>query len=212
MRSTRFAGLVAIALAACGGDSGSGPSGPNQPTSGTVRGTVVDQTAAPVPSAAVALTATGQTTRNATTAQDGAYSFTSVPVGAYTVTVTPPAGYTLGTGSGTASVSVVAGQQANANAIILNKTQPGTPAPANASVSMVNTSFSPQNVEVRVGGTVTWTNNDQVQHNATPSSGGFTGTGNMNGGQVVSRTFNTAGTFNYSCTLHTGMFGSITVR
>jgi plastocyanin len=77
-------------------------------------------------------------------------------------------------------------------------------------VTMANTAFSPQNVEVRVGGNVRWTNNDQVQHNAT---GGNFATANLANGQTSTAIiFNTAGTFNYSCTLHAGMNGSVTVR
>jgi plastocyanin len=104
---------------------------------------------------------------------------------------------------------VSGGQQANATAITLTKSQVGGPAPLNASVSMSNLAFVPNQVEVRVGGTVTWTNDDQVQHNATGNN--FT-TNNMNQGQTRSVTFQTAGTFNYSCTLHSGMVGSVTVR
>jgi plastocyanin len=169
---------------------------------------VVVQTATPVPSAAVVLIATGQTSRNATTGTTGVYTFSNVPVGSWTATVTAPTGYT---GSGTASVTVVGGQQANAAAVTLTKTAGGgNPAPATANVSMENTAFLPSAVEVRVGGTVTWTNNDAVQHNATGGSG--LATGNMNQGQSRSHIFNTAGTFNYSCTLHAGMTGQVTVR
>ena len=211
MRAHRLATMVAVLFStACGGGGGGGGGVVNPPTTGSVRGTVVDQTAAPVPSAAVALTATGQTARNTTSAADGVYNFANVPVGSWTVTVTPPTGYTLGAGTGTANVNVTGGQQANAAAITLNKTQVQPPAPATASVSMENTSFVPQTAEVRVGGTVRWTNNDAVQHNAT---GANFATPNLNAGQQSAAvTFNTAGSFNYSCTLHAGMTGTITVR
>jgi plastocyanin len=211
MRVYLLAALAAVTLStACGGGGGGGgPTGPNNPTTGSVSGTVVDQTATPVPGAAVALSATGQTTRQGTTSAAGAYSFANIPVGTWTVTVTPPTGYTLGTGTGTTSVTVVGGQQASAAAITLNKTG-GTLPPLTATVTMANTAFSPQNVEVRVGGNVRWTNNDQVQHNAT---GGNFATANLANGQTSTAIiFNTAGTFNYSCTLHAGMNGSVTVR
>jgi plastocyanin len=209
MRAHRFAALTAILIgSACGGGGGGGGGVVNPPTTGSVRGTVVDQTAAPVPSAAVVLSATGQTARNATTGTTGVYNFANVPVGSWTATVTAPTGYT---GTGTASVTVTGGQQANAAAITLNKTSTGgNPAPAQAAVSMANTQFNPQNVEVRVGGVVTWTNNDAVAHNATGGSG--LATGDMNQGQSRSHTFTTAGTFAYSCTLHAGMSGQVTVR
>ncbi len=205
-----IAGLTAILLStACGGGGGGGGV-VNPPTTGTVSGTVVDQTATAVPSASVALSATGQTTRQATTNTAGAYSFANVPVGTWTVTVTPPSGYTLGAGTGTTSVTVVGGQQANATAITLNKTGGGTLPPLTATVTMQNTQFSPQNVEIRVGGNVRWTNNDQLTHNATFSN---VATADLTNGQTSAAiTFNTAGTFNYSCTFHAGMSGSVTVK
>lgn len=212
MRAHQHAAIAAVLiLAACGSGGGGGDGGPTNPPpqTGSIRGTVVDQTAAPVPGAGVSAAATGQTTRSATTGQDGVYSFSQVPTGTWTVSVTAPTGYT---GTGTASVTVAGGQQANAAPITLTKSTGGggNPAPATAAVSMNNINFIPQNVEVRVGGTVTWTNNDDVTHNATGT--GFTTTGNMAPGASVSRTMNTAGTIQYSCTLHPGMNGTITVR
>jgi plastocyanin len=133
-----------------------------------------------------------------------------VEAGTYTVAVTPPSGYSLGSGSGTTTVAVVAGQQAGVAVIQLTKQAPGGPAPLLAEVSMANTAFNPQSVEVRVGGSVRWTNNDNTAHNATGA--GFTSTGNMNPGAAIERQMDTAGTFQYSCTLHAGMNGTIVVR
>ena len=118
-------------------------------------------------------------------------------------------GYTLGTGTATRSVTVTGGQQASVAAITLNKTG-GTLPPLTATVAMENTAFNPQNVEVRAGGTVRWTNNDQVQHNATGSNFATANLGNGQSSAAI--TFSTAGTFNYSCTLHAGMNGTVTVR
>jgi plastocyanin len=196
------------ALTACGSDGG-GPSGPSTNTNGTVRGVVNDNTGAPVASASVALTGTGQAARSTTTGNDGTYTFATVPAGAYTVAVTPPAGFTL-SGGGTSAITVTAGQQTSVGTFVLNRTTTGGP-PAIADVSMINTSFSPQQVEVAIGGTLRFTNNDPVQHNAT-GAGGTIATGNMNQGQVRTQVMASAGTFNYSCTLHPGMSGTVTVR
>jgi plastocyanin len=197
-----------LVMNACGG--GSGPSGPPAgSTTGSLRGTVNDQTGAPVPGATVTLTATGQTARTAQTAGNGAYTFGSLPVGTYTVTVAPPAGYQLGAGTGTTTVNVVAGQQANAATIVLSRNPTGPP-PLSASVSIVDNAFQPPSVEVGVGGTVTFTNNGAVAHNAT--GGTAISTGNLNPGASASEVMQTAGTFNYSCTIHAGMNGTIIVR
>ena len=210
MRLWQQAALAGLLVTvACGGGDG-GPTNPNNnPQTGTVQGTVQDQTGAAVPSASVALRATGQTTRNTTTNAAGSYTFSTVPVGAWTVAVTPPSGYSLGTSAGTSAVTVTAGQQVGVPAIIVTKQATGGPAPAFAEVSMANTAFSPQQVEVRVGGIVRWVNNDGVQHNAT---GAQFQTPNLNPGQSSEQTMNAAGTFQYSCTLHSGMSGSIVVR
>jgi plastocyanin len=85
-----------------------------------------------------------------------------------------------------------------------------TPASGN-SVSMVNTSFSPANLTVTAGTTVTWTNNDAMTHTVT-SDGGIFDSGNIGSGKTYSRAFATVGTFPYHCTIHAGMTGTITVK
>jgi plastocyanin len=78
-----------------------------------------------------------------------------------------------------------------------------------ASVSMVNLSFSPASVEVAVGGTVTWHNDDNETHNA---SGEGVTIANTNPGQSRSQVMPNAGSFPYNCTLHSGMSGTVIVR
>ncbi len=208
MRLQQLAGMMVVAsVTACGGGGGGGVTNPN-PTTGSVRGSVTDNTGAPVVGATVVLSAAGQANRSATTAATGLYAFNTIPAGAFTVTVTVPTGYTAGAGGVTAPVTVVAGQQANVAAIVLTRNAP-TPAPTLVNVSMANTAFNPQNIELAVGGTVRFTNNDVVVHNATGTN---LTTGNMDPGAVVSRVINVAGTINYSCTLHSGMNGTIVVR
>jgi plastocyanin len=207
--------LPAVALilsAACSSDSGGGPTVPGGNSTGTIRGSVTDNTNAAVVGATVALTGNGQAARTTTTNTEGVYTFNAVQVGSYTIAITPPTGFTL-SGAGTAAVTVASGQQANVNAIVLNRTTTGGGggnAPSLVDISMVNTSFQPQQAEVAVGGTVRFTNNDAVNHNAL--GGGGIQTGDMAPGQVRERVMTTAGLFQYNCTLHPGMSGSIRVR
>jgi plastocyanin len=84
-------------------------------------------------------------------------------------------------------------------------------AAASAGVTIQNFAFSPATVTVNVGDTVTWTNQDDVQHSATASDGSFD-TGLLSQGSSGSATFDTAGTFAYICTPHPNMKGTVVVQ
>jgi plastocyanin len=114
-----------------------------------------------------------------------------VAVGTARITVTG----TIGSLSKTASVDV---------AVI----EPGPTATVAATAGSV---FDPRTVAITSGGSVTWT--FALLHNVTftaatgvPANIPDTGTGS------VQRQFNTPGTFNYSCTIHPGMSGTVVVR
>jgi dienelactone hydrolase len=107
---------AAVILAACGGG---GDPVQVEPT-GSIRGTVTDQTGATIADAAVALTGNAQAARTANSGADGVYTFANVPPGTYTLAVTPPAGFTVGA-AGTASVMVAGGAQADASAFVLHR-------------------------------------------------------------------------------------------
>jgi hypothetical protein len=115
--------LFAVLVSACG--SGGGPTEVPPDNTGSIRGTVTDNSGATVPNAAVALTGNAQAARTTSTGTDGVYTFANVPPGTYTLAVSPPAGFTLAA-SGTASVTVAGGVQANASAFVLDR------APTNA--------------------------------------------------------------------------------
>lgn len=209
MRRILFAAAFAL-LAACSGDDG-GVTVPGNSSSGTVRGTVNDNTGAAVLGATLTLTGSGISARTATSNTLGVYVFNTVPVGAYVLSIAAPTGYSV-SGLGTSTVSVTANQQSNVDPFILDRTTTGGGGnpPNFVDISMVNGQFQPQSTEVAVGGTVRFANNDNTQHNAT-GSGGIQ-TGNLNPGQTSSRVMTTAGLFAYSCTIHPGMTGSIRVR
>ncbi len=90
------------------------------------------------------------------------------------------------------------------------------PAPqrVTVNVSMVDNAFQPQPVIIQVGDTVVWTNNGAVTHTSTSDTPGLWDSGIMNPGATFSRTFDTAGTFGYNCTLHrsVGMVGAVVVQ
>jgi len=92
-----------------------------------------------------------------------------------------------------------------------------------ASVTIADTSYSPTNVSVRAGGTITWTNNDPVTHSVTSDVVGAFGSdlsGTMpsmdpysppSGGGKFAHNFATAGTYAYHCNYHATMHGTVTV-
>ena len=201
------AALALFALATCGGGDGPSDPGGGGSATGSVRGSVTNNTGGPIAGASIRLTGNNQAARNTTSAADGAYSFTNVRTGSYSVSVTPPAGFAL-SGPSTRTVTVTANQEANVTAFVLVANAGGGP-PLLVDVSMQNLAFNPSQVTVAVGGTVRWTNNDGTQHNAT---GTGISTGNMDPGQVREEVMTAPGTFDYSCTLHAGMTGRVTVQ
>lgn len=79
-------------------------------------------------------------------------------------------------------------------------------------VSIANFAFSPANITVKKGTTVTWTNQDSIAHTVTETDG-KTGpnSGDLAKGKSYSFTFDTVGTFKYHCTVHPDMVGTVTV-
>ena len=71
-------------------------------------------------------------------------------------------------------------------------------------------SFSPNPVEVKVGETVTWINDDSGRHTVTSKDGVFD-SGMMGKGQSFSFTFDKAGEYPYFCEPHPNMVGTVVV-
>jgi plastocyanin len=74
-----------------------------------------------------------------------------------------------------------------------------------------NRAFTPDDLEIAVGTTVTWTNTDAVAHTST-SNGGAWDSGTIAPGRQFSFTYMSAGTFPYHCAIHPGMVGTVVVR
>lgn len=94
-------------------------------------------------------------------------------------------------------------------------TPPTAPAPSSATVEAAGNAnvFTPAAVRIARGGTVTWTFPGPRPHNATfqgTATGTPTNVPNMSSGQAA-RTFPTVGEFPYTCTIHPGMNGTVTV-
>jgi plastocyanin len=91
-----------------------------------------------------------------------------------------------------------------------NPTTPTSPV-STTSVAVSDNQFTPKDIQVAIGATVTWTwVQGAIDHNVTFAGG--PASGNLKSGATFTRTFPAAGTFNYSCTLHSGMTGTVLVK
>lgn len=79
-------------------------------------------------------------------------------------------------------------------------------------VAIQNYAFSPEEITVKAGTTVTWTNKDSVAHTVTETDG-QTGpnSGDVNPNGTYTFTFSKAGTYHYHCSIHPEMVGTVTV-
>jgi amicyanin len=78
-------------------------------------------------------------------------------------------------------------------------------------VSIKNFAFSPATIKVKKGTTVTWTNEDSIEHTVTGDSGG-PDSELIGQGDTYTYTFNEAGTFDYHCKPHPNMVGKVIVE
>ena len=102
-------------------------------------------------------------------------------------------------------------------------TAPSAPAPApggttgaaaapatTADVGIVNFKFTPAAMTVKVGTTVVWTNKDAIAHTVNFTAEGINSPV-LNQNDQFRHTFTTPGTFDYICSIHPFMHGSVTV-
>ena len=90
---------------------------------------------------------------------------------------------------------------------------------ASHAIDLRDNSFTPRELTVVVGDTVTWTNSGQAIHNVVSNDDAAAAfdSGNVPAGETFSFTFTEPGTYGYACTFHssgdppTGMVGTITV-
>jgi len=89
----------------------------------------------------------------------------------------------------------------------------GTDAAAESvAVEIKNFAFNPAEINVPVGGSVTWTNGDTVPHTATGLDRDALQSGAIRPGESFTQAFDAAGTFEYFCEFHPNMKGSIVVQ
>ena len=80
-----------------------------------------------------------------------------------------------------------------------------------ATITISNFSFSPQNLTVKAGTTVTWVNKDSTAHTVTGNNGGPTSPV-LGVGSTYSYKFSTPGIYGYHCSIHPMMTGVVVVQ
>lgn len=89
-------------------------------------------------------------------------------------------------------------------------TAQGTPTTGVTHLTIRQYAYQPATIQVTVGTTVTWTNQDNVPHSVTLKNG-MADSGLLKQGQFFSYTFQAAGTYQYYCTVHPYMTGTVIV-
>jgi plastocyanin len=80
-----------------------------------------------------------------------------------------------------------------------------------AQVVMKGFAFDPASVTVKVGESVTWTNNDNATHTVTADNGEFKSSDIAQGATFTFK-FDKAGTYPYHCSIHPSMTGTVIVK
>lgn len=97
-----------------------------------------------------------------------------------------------------------------AAALFLALALPAAGQAAELSVKIDNFTFAPQTITVKAGTTITWTNEDDIPHTVT-STGHFRSKA-LDTGERFTVTLTTPGTYQYFCSLHPHMQGSVVVQ
>jgi len=91
-------------------------------------------------------------------------------------------------------------------------TTPKTNQPQIHNVDIKNFGFNPQELRIKRGDTVVWTNRDSVGHTITSDSGNELGSPQIAQNQEYRHTFTQLGTFNYHCAVHPPMKAKVIVE
>jgi plastocyanin len=102
---------------------------------------------------------------------------------------------------------------ATANAASQEPSSDATPDSATSiAVEIKDFAFNPATIDVPVGGSITWTNQDNSPHTATGLDRDLLQSGTLAFGETYTQTFDTAGSYDYFCEFHANMKGTIVVE
>jgi plastocyanin len=91
-----------------------------------------------------------------------------------------------------------------------DETAPSGDAVRSARVEIEDFAYDPDPVTIEEGGKVTWINRDSAPHTATAEDGSFD-TGTLEEGKLGSASFKEVGAYEYICTIHPEMHGTVEV-
>jgi plastocyanin len=91
-----------------------------------------------------------------------------------------------------------------------NAPAPSGDAVRSAEVEIEDFSYRPDPVTIEEGGKVIWKNRDSAPHTATAADGSFD-TGTIEEDKIKSETFKEPGTYEYVCSIHPQMHGTVEV-
>jgi plastocyanin len=195
------AAMATVFLASCGGGGGEDPA-PDT----TVASVAVTGPATVAPGSTIQLSAAAKNAAG-TTLPGLEASWSSSATAVATVNAS---GLVTGVANGAATITATISGKTGSRALTVQQVIISAAASVTADAS---NSFTPQQVDISTGGTVTWSFSGSEAHNV--SFAGTTGAPSSIGdtqNASVSRTFTTAGTFNYNCTRHAGMTGVVVVH
>jgi plastocyanin len=134
--------------------------------------------------------------------------------GTTTTTATTPTTVGPATTAGTPTTAGTGGTAGTSTTVVASTTA-GTPTSAagggGAQVVMKGFAFDPASVTIKVGESVTWTNQDPTNHTVTADKGEFKSSDIANGATFTFK-FDTAGTYAYHCSIHPSMTGTVVVQ
>lgn len=79
-------------------------------------------------------------------------------------------------------------------------------------ITIADFAYGPDAIRVSVGETVTWSNDDDFAHTVTSDVEGPLDSGEIVGGGAYKNTFDAVGSFEYVCTIHPSMRGTVEVE
>jgi plastocyanin len=79
-------------------------------------------------------------------------------------------------------------------------------------VTMADLQFDPRRVEVAVGGSVIWVNDDVTEHQVVSTTPNVIKSPRIGKAGSYTRSFSTPGEYRYYCTIHNSMKGEVIVR